>query len=47
MKGCRRPHLDRQLSDTYPISGSVTASTMIAMLKARLVSTGDRPSTCE
>ena len=45
MKGWRRPHLDRQLSDKYPTSGSLTASKTSAMRMARPINLGSTPIT--
>ena len=34
MKGCRRPKEDLKLSDTVPMTGSVTASIAVAIINA-------------
>ncbi len=45
MNGCRRPSRDRQLSDSEPASGSVTASNTSAMPTASPAYVPESPST--
>lgn len=45
MKGCRRPRRERQLSDSDPASGSVTASKMSAIISASPASVPGSSST--
>jgi hypothetical protein len=45
MNGCRRPHFERVLSESWPITGSMKASRMKANMIARPTVAAGRPTT--
>ena len=45
MKGCRRPHRERKLSLTWPITGSIRQSSSMAVITAAATMVAGRPTT--